>query len=65
MSSCSQLRSRTSTAHRIVFGAFCPGGEVGWILRNAAVYRVPYRIKADPQFFEFRQTAAQVATRRR
>jgi hypothetical protein len=43
----------------VLGGAFCPGGEVGWILRNAAVYRVPYRIKADPRFFEFRQTAAQ------
>jgi hypothetical protein len=43
----------------VLGGAFCPGGEVGWILRNPAIYRVPYRVKADPQFYEFRETAAQ------
>jgi L-lysine epsilon oxidase-like protein len=40
-------------------GAFCPGGEVGWIIRNPSVYKVPYRIKADPGFYNFPQTAAQ------
>lgn len=25
-------------------GAFCPGGEVSWIIRNPAIYRGPYRI---------------------
>jgi L-Lysine epsilon oxidase N-terminal/L-lysine epsilon oxidase C-terminal domain len=40
-------------------GAFCPGGEAGWILRNPAIYREPYRLKADPAFASFRQTAAQ------
>jgi hypothetical protein len=40
-------------------GAFCPGGEVSWIIRNPAVYLEPYRIKADPDFYNFRQTAAQ------
>ena len=39
-------------------GAFCPGAEVGWIIRNPAIYREPYRIKADPLFSSFRQTAA-------
>lgn len=43
----------------VLGGAFCPGGEVGWVLRNPSIYREPYRIKADPEFFEFRQTAAQ------
>ncbi len=26
-------------------GAFCPGGEVSWILRNPAIYAKPYRIR--------------------
>ncbi len=43
----------------VLGGAFCPGGEVGWILRNPAVYLEPYRIKVDPGFSSFRQTAAQ------
>jgi hypothetical protein len=40
-------------------GAFCPGGEVNWIIRNPAIYQAPFRIKADPDFYTFRQTAAQ------
>ncbi len=43
----------------VLGGAFCPGGEVGWILRNPAVYLEPFRIKVDPGFSSFRQTAAQ------
>lgn len=39
-------------------GAFCPGGEVGWTIRNPSIYKEPYRIKADPDFYNFRQTAA-------
>jgi len=39
-------------------GAFCPGAEVGWIIRNPSIYLEPYRIKADPAFSSFRQTAA-------
>ncbi|ADV83308.1 LodA/GoxA family CTQ-dependent oxidase [Terriglobus saanensis] len=39
-------------------GAFCPGAEVGWIMRNPSIYVEPYRIKADPLFSSFRQTAA-------
>jgi hypothetical protein len=42
-------------------GAFCPGGEVGWIIRNPAIWLEPYRIKADPSFSSFRQTAAQAS----
>lgn len=45
-------------------GAFCPGGEVGWILRNPSIYREPYRIKADPAFYNFGQTAAQANANR-
>lgn len=40
-------------------GAFCPGGEVGWVLRNPSIYEEPWRLKADPDFYAFRQTAAQ------
>ncbi|MEM7048506.1 MAG: LodA/GoxA family CTQ-dependent oxidase [Acidobacteriota bacterium] len=40
-------------------GSFCPGAEAGWILRNTSIYLEPYRIKADPAFYAFRQTAAQ------
>jgi len=39
-------------------GAFCPGAEAGWIIRNPAIYHEPYRIKSDPDFSSFRQTAA-------
>jgi hypothetical protein len=31
-------------------GAFCPGGEVSWIIRNPAIYAGPYRIKASTTF---------------
>lgn len=34
----------------IIGGAFCPGGEVSWIMRNPAIYSKPYRIKADVRF---------------
>jgi hypothetical protein len=40
-------------------GAFCPGGEVNWIIRNPSIYKAPFRLKADPDFYMFRQTAAQ------
>jgi hypothetical protein len=40
-------------------GAFCPGGEVNWIIRNPAIYKAPFRLKADPDFYTFRLTAAQ------
>ena len=45
-------------------GAFCPGGEVGWNIRNPAIYKEPYRIKADPDFSNFPQTAAQANANR-
>jgi len=40
-------------------GAFYPGGEVTWVIRNPSIYLRPYRIKADPNFSSFRLTAAQ------
>ena len=39
-------------------GAFCPGAELGWTIRNPSIYHEPYRIKADANFYTFRQTAA-------
>jgi hypothetical protein len=39
-------------------GAFFPGGEVCWVIRNPSVYKEPYRLKADPAFYNFGQTAA-------
>lgn len=42
----------------VLGGAFCPGGEVGWVMRNPSIYCAPYRIKADPDFSNFRQTPA-------
>jgi hypothetical protein len=31
-------------------GAFCPGGEVSWIIRNPAIYSGPYRINGSTSF---------------
>jgi hypothetical protein len=39
-------------------GAFFPGGEVCWVIRNPSIYKEPFRIKADPAFYVFGQTAA-------
>ena len=49
----------------ILGGAFCPGGEIGWVMRNPSIWVEPYRIKADPAFYNFGQTAAQANTRAR
>jgi L-lysine epsilon oxidase C-terminal domain len=43
----------------VLGGAFCPGGEVGWIIRNPSIYREPYRIKADRGWSDFLQSSAQ------
>ena len=43
----------------VLGGAFCPGGEVGWIMRNPSIYREPYRIRADRAFADFLYSAAQ------
>jgi hypothetical protein len=39
-------------------GAFFPGAEVCWTIRNPSIYKEPFRIKADPAFYNFGQTAA-------
>ncbi len=43
----------------VLGGAFMPGGEIGWVMRNTAIYHEPFRIKANEAFASFRQTAAQ------
>lgn len=43
----------------VLGGAFCPGGEVGWIMRNPSIYLEPWRIKADRAWSDFLQSAAQ------
>jgi hypothetical protein len=42
----------------VLGGAFCPGGEVGWSVRNPSIYLEPYRIKGNPTFYDFGQTSA-------
>jgi hypothetical protein len=44
----------------VLGGAFSPGGEAAWIMRNPSVYWEPYRFKADRQWANFQETAAQV-----
>jgi hypothetical protein len=44
----------------VLGGAFCPGGEAAWIMRNPAIYWEPYRIKADRAISDFLESAAQV-----
>jgi hypothetical protein len=43
-------------------GAFCPGGEVTWMIRNPSVYWAPYRFKVDRSLSGFLETAAQSNT---
>ncbi|MBS0587574.1 MAG: LodA/GoxA family CTQ-dependent oxidase [Proteobacteria bacterium] len=45
-------------------GAFCPGGELNWIIRNPSIYWEPYRIKADRSLSDFLQSAAQANANR-
>ena len=40
-------------------GAFCPGAELSWIIRDPSLWREPYRIKADAGFYNFAQSPAQ------
>ena len=44
----------------VLGGAFCPGAEACWIMRNPAIYWEPYRIKADRSVADFLESAAQV-----
>lgn len=46
----------------VLGGAFCPGGEATWIMRNPAIYWEPYRFKADRSVSDFAETAAQQNT---
>lgn len=34
----------------VLGGAFCPGGEAAWIMRNPAIYSEPFRIRHSPYF---------------
>jgi hypothetical protein len=43
----------------VLGGSFCPGGELGWIMRNPSIYWEPYRVKADRRVSDFLQSAAQ------
>ncbi|MDX6443749.1 MAG: hypothetical protein QOH71_823 [Blastocatellia bacterium] len=45
----------------ILGGSFCPGGEIGWVMRNPFIWVEPYRIKADRDFSNFGETAAQAS----
>ena len=31
-------------------GSFCPGGEVGWIMRNPAIYKAPFQLNVNLSF---------------
>jgi hypothetical protein len=44
---------------QVAGGAFCPGCELGWVMRNPSIYDNLGRIKADQDFYAFQQTAAQ------
>jgi hypothetical protein len=46
----------------VLGGAFCPGGEATWIMRNPSIYWEPYRFKADRTLSGFLLTAAQENT---
>ena len=43
----------------VLGGAFCPGAELGWVMRNPSIYWAPYRINADRSVSDFLQSAAQ------
>ena len=43
-------------------GAFSPGAEVNWVMRNPSIYWAPYRVKADRTVSNFLVTAAQANT---
>jgi hypothetical protein len=46
----------------VLGGAFCPGGEACWIMRNPAIYWEPFRIKTDRSVSDFLMSAAQANT---
>jgi L-Lysine epsilon oxidase N-terminal/L-lysine epsilon oxidase C-terminal domain len=46
----------------VLGGAFCPGGEACWIMRDPAIYWEPFRFKADRSISDFLESAAQANT---
>lgn len=46
----------------VLGGAFCPGGEAAWIMRNPAIYWEPYRFRADRSVSDFLLSPAQENT---
>jgi hypothetical protein len=46
----------------VLGGAFCPGGEATWIMRNPAIYWEPYRFRADRSVSDFLLSPAQQNT---
>jgi L-lysine epsilon oxidase-like protein len=44
----------------VLGGAFCPGGEACWIMRNPSLYWEPYRFIADRSVSDFLASAAQM-----
>jgi len=46
----------------VLGGAFCPGGEACWVMRNPSIYWEPYRFKADRSVSDFLESAAQENT---
>jgi hypothetical protein len=43
----------------VLGGAFCPGGEACWIMRNPSLYWEPYRLRAQRSISDFLLSAAQ------
>jgi len=43
-------------------GSFCPGGEVGWIIRNPAIYSAAYRINASRTYIPGLETSEVTTT---
>ena len=48
----------------VLGGSFCPGGEIGWIARNPAIYAAPYRINGNRDFLPDRRRRPQRRDRR-
>jgi|APTNR8051073442_1049403.scaffolds.fasta_scaffold00946_2 hypothetical protein len=44
------MRITVNVLSNVLGGAFCPGGEVGWIMRNASIWAKPYRLRINPQY---------------
>lgn len=44
------MNMTTGVLNNVLGGAFCPGGEVGWIMRNANIWAKPYRLRINPLY---------------